>query len=55
MRTVVDLVGKRFGRLLVVNQMKIDKIKMCECLCDCGNIIIARESAEIEYYGYTKK
>lgn len=41
MRTVVDLVGKRVGRLTVLKQMKIDKIKMCECVCECGNIVIA--------------
>lgn len=31
--------GKRFGRLTVVRRVKIDKEWMCECLCDCGNVI----------------
>lgn len=30
----LDLVGKKFGRLTVLNYLKLGK---CECVCSCGN------------------
>ena len=33
-----SLIGKRFGRLTVVDEIKQDrKVVFCVCLCDCGN------------------
>lgn len=39
-----DISGEKFGRLLVVRevepkQTKYGKLRMCECLCDCGKIV----------------
>jgi hypothetical protein len=43
----VDLLGKRFGRLLVVGSAPRDKTKVAtkarwSCVCDCGKSIITR-------------
>lgn len=39
MSTFKDLLGRRFGRLLVIKHIGPDKHRkhMWECLCDCGN------------------
>lgn len=39
-----DLVGKKFGRLTVVERLENDKSRKSRwlCKCDCGNTIIAR-------------
>ena len=48
MANKVDLTGKRFGRLVVLEQAEyhIDKkgrkIRMWKCKCDCGNETIVR-------------
>jgi 5-methylcytosine-specific restriction endonuclease McrA len=34
---VIDLVGKRFGRLVV--KRRTNGVSLCECLCDCGKTI----------------
>lgn len=37
-RPIVNLVGKKFGRLEVISLFKnVDKVLFWECLCDCGN------------------
>ena len=39
----VDLTGKRFGRLLVLERLPhTEKLYKYKCLCDCGNIIEAK-------------
>lgn len=40
----IDLIGKTFGRLLVIKEIGHDKRKniLWECRCTCGNITIAR-------------
>lgn len=38
----IDFVGKRFGRLVVVETIKKDGRYWSKCLCDCGNTIIVR-------------
>lgn len=35
-----DLVGKRFGRLIVVELDHIDKSSFFKCKCDCGKIVV---------------
>ena len=48
MANKIDLTGKRFGRLVVLEQAEyhIDKkgrkIRMWKCKCDCGNETIVR-------------
>ena len=40
MRKCVDLIGQRFGRLVVVSKCSMDELKgyaMWNCRCDCGN------------------
>ena len=43
-RKVIDLIGRRFGRLVVIERMENNKWGelMWKCKCDCGNIITAR-------------
>lgn len=43
----VDLVGKRFGRLIVVEQLPVNSLRQVEwlCKCDCGNKAIGTTSA----------
>jgi len=39
MSKLYDLKGRRFGRLLVIEQMGIhNTYKLWKCMCDCGNI-----------------
>ena len=37
----IDLIGKKFGRLIVIKEYGRDKYGhiIWECKCDCGNII----------------
>ena len=43
MRKRYDLVGQRFGRLVVVSQTKSPKgFPLWECVCDCGGKTTAR-------------
>ena len=52
MGKVVDLTGKRFGRLLVLKREGIDKSKHSTwlCQCDCGNIkVISRPCFRTTY------
>lgn len=37
-----NLIGKKFERLLVIDQKKIDGRLFCICKCDCGNITKVR-------------
>lgn len=38
MANLIDLVGQRFGRLLVVSKAESrDNMTMWKCVCDCGN------------------
>lgn len=46
---LLDLVGKKYGKLTVVKeaeaiQYSYCKVRRWECLCDCGNITIVRQS-----------
>jgi len=43
MKKIIDLTGRRFGRLRVINLSHVDKYKIRHwfCLCDCGNETIA--------------
>lgn len=44
-RTVGDLKGKRFGKLLVQRlHHKEPNVIWWECICDCGNIVVVRAS-----------
>jgi|SRR5450631_309226 len=36
-RRVIDRVGQRFSRLVVLERVESDKKVMWRCLCDCGN------------------
>ncbi len=36
----MDLVGKKFNRLMVIKPIWVKKQKKWECLCDCGEIRI---------------
>ena len=35
----IDLVGKRFGKMIVIEEINSTK---CHCLCDCGNYKVCR-------------
>ncbi|RWR06726.1 hypothetical protein QNH23_06350 [Siminovitchia fortis] len=45
-RRIVDLTGKRFGKLVVVEVAGRDKHKRVtwKCLCDCGNEVVIRSN-----------
>lgn len=44
-KTIGDLTGKRFGRLLVLNEEKKNRDgRQWKCQCDCGNVIITSAS-----------
>lgn len=50
---VSDYINKRFGRLIIINQAEtINRIKMVNCLCDCGNVIKSQFYGVIN--GHTK-
>lgn len=39
---LVDITGQKFGRLTVTRRMQsVNKRTMWECVCDCGNTIVA--------------
>lgn len=42
----VDIIGKRFGRLMVVKELdeRLDKMIVCECICDCGNTVNVKKT-----------
>lgn len=43
MRKTIDLIGKRFGRLTVIERVKSKgNYAMWKCLCDCGNYTDSR-------------
>lgn len=45
-RLTIDIVGKRFGKLTVLNEtLKEGSILKRKCLCDCGNITYVRTAA----------
>jgi hypothetical protein len=39
MTKLIDLTGRKFGRLVALEAIKGDRIKW-RCLCDCGNVVI---------------
>ena len=45
MGIIIDLVGKKFGRLTVLDSVKIKKRLYWFCLCDCGNEITTLASS----------
>ena len=51
MKLRIDLTGKRFGRLTVLNESSSRRtsgghsVKMWECKCDCGNIVFVSTNA----------
>lgn len=48
-----DIIGKRFGRLVVLETIWEDgKPPMVKCICDCGNIVILRRNDVMT--GHTK-
>jgi hypothetical protein len=46
-RTKIDLIGKKIGRLTVINVSHIDKRKAAHwlCICECGNTITVRRNS----------
>src|SRR5450631_1787951 len=40
-RRVIDRVGQRFSRLVVLERVENDKHRLWRCLCDCGNTTVA--------------
>jgi len=40
----IDIIGKRFGRLVVLKYIKTKKESTWECLCDCGNTKVIAQS-----------
>ena len=44
MRKLIDITGKKFNRLLVLERSYIDNCNFTrwKCICDCGNIVFAR-------------
>lgn len=43
-RNIIDLTGKRYGKLTVVKRAYINKGVYWECFCDCGNMKIVLAS-----------
>lgn len=49
-KRIVDLIGKRFGRLVVLERLPVEltksgnKVRKWKCVCDCGNVINAVHS-----------
>jgi hypothetical protein len=42
---MVDLVGQRFGRLVVTRfNRRVNKVNFWDCVCDCGNTTTVRRS-----------
>ncbi len=41
MRTEIDLTRQRFGKLIVIERLQIDKARHWKCICDCGGEKIA--------------
>lgn len=39
-----NLIGNRYGRLIVTEMLQQNSRKMCKCLCDCGNETIVDSS-----------
>ena len=54
MPKAVDLTGEKFGRLTVLRQFRKNKIKYCECQCDCKNHTIKVVVASNLTRGLTK-
>ena len=54
MPKIIDLTGKRFGRLTVVKKSNVPKGKGAkwDCICECGNMVIVKTGAL--NYGSTK-
>ena len=42
---VLDMVGNKYGRLIVICRENIGKEAAWLCLCDCGNLTIVRGSS----------
>ena len=34
-----EMIGKRYGKLVVTNIVKVGNKNKCECTCDCGNVV----------------
>jgi len=34
-----EMIGKRFGKIVVISYLRTDKYRVFKCKCDCGNII----------------
>lgn len=47
MRTHKSLIGQRFGKLVIIDEVrnKDNNLFYCKCKCDCGNEIITRQSS----------
>lgn len=41
----LNIVGQKFGKLLVKSMIYEHSESFCECLCDCGNTFVARANA----------
>ena len=45
MKKLIDLNGKKFGRLLVLRKSRKNNVIVWECLCDCGNYTFVATSS----------
>ena len=43
-----SLIGKRFGRYLVLHNLKRGKYWCCFCVCDCGTFKVVRKSSLLD-------
>ena len=44
---IIDMTGRKYGRLLIVSRAKNNKYgnAFWNCICDCGNKVVARGSS----------
>ena len=55
MTKCIDLTGKRFGKLVVIERAKgVFNHAYWKCQCDCGNIVILRKDDFIYPYSHIK-
>lgn len=52
MRKHKDVIGKKYGRLTVINEYKKGSKYICDCKCDCGNTVSVQKSNLL--FGHTK-
>lgn len=49
MINILDLIGKKYEKLIIVRTFIKDNFIYCKCMCECGNIIeVAYDSLQLD-------